>query len=53
VKVLRLSREGRASWGAVRTLLLISQYREHEKLFRNVNYKTEEKRLGADNGRKS
>jgi len=39
VKVLRLSREGRASGGAERTLLLISHYREHEKLFRNVNFK--------------
>ena len=40
----RLSREGRASGGAETgsredTLLLISQYREHEKLFRNVNCK--------------
>lgn len=37
--MLRLSREGRASGGAERTLLLISQDREHEKLFRNVNCK--------------
>ena len=39
MKVLRLSRAGRVSGGAENTLLLISQYREHEKLFRNVNCK--------------
>ena len=33
----RLSRDGRASGGAERTVN--SQYREHEKLFRNVNCK--------------
>ena len=37
--MLRLSREGRAFGGAERTLALISQYREHDKLFRNVNCK--------------
>ena len=37
--MLRLLREGSASGGAENTLLLISQYREHEKLFRNVNCK--------------
>ena len=37
--MLRLSRERRTSGGAERTLLLISQYREHEKLFRNVHCK--------------
>ena len=39
--MLRLSREGRASGGAERTLCcyLVSQYREHEKLFRNANCK--------------
>ena len=40
--MLRLSREGRASAGAEKTfMLLISQYREHEKLFRNANCKKE------------
>jgi len=37
--VLRLPKEGRASGVAERTLLLISQCREHDKLFRNVNFK--------------
>jgi len=38
VKVLRLPRED-FWWSREDTLLLISQYREHEKLFRTVNCK--------------
>ena len=37
MKVLRVWREGQASSGADRTLLLISEYMEHDELFRNVN----------------
>ena len=40
MEVLRLSSEGRASGGPEKdTLLLISQYREREKPFRNENCK--------------
>jgi len=40
VKVLRLSDRRKGFWWSREdTLLLISQYRKHEKLFRNVNFK--------------
>ena len=37
--MLRPSRSKDFWWSREDTLLLISQYREHEKLFRNANYK--------------
>ena len=40
VELTKVLREGKAFlWSREDTLLLISQYREHEKLFRDVNYK--------------
>jgi len=40
VKVLRLSDRKKGFWWSREdTVLLISQYRKHEKLFRNVNFK--------------